>query len=775
MKIIIDNFDGLGPRDYTGSLEAGENISIHRALNRPVEAHATLLSSVPQFVVPAAGARVQLVGQNGSKLFTGYVCDPPAYEYLGWTMCGPGYRYKLVALSDEFLLDRKTVPARAPMAGRTAGEALRLLTEEVFPGELDTSGIDDVSNLASLEVDPHKKWSQHAAEIALRSRASYRVHDGAVILKAIPASVHQISETSPAFSPGELSVRCSHRVINDFTILGKIEPQAYVKDYFCGDGLSLRFDLSQIPFTRGNRMLLDEEFKGTSLDPVRWMVKGDANSVSVGLGKLQLRCNGPDGTTVVQFSENLEMGGALVINHGQVSFSGACEGVIGGLYNATVSTGNCLAGFRVTPVGNQSAIQAIIRGIAIGPIITTASGHRYSMTTRTYASEIYRSNELFHSSIHPSGRGLGGELIDADLRIVIELHDIDPSNPNSVGGPPTVLYDGLLYDVPGCCSYALFNGGTLQCDVTFTRILRPVDAEVRSAVPGDNYRTRLPGALSEGAECSISESPALQFFSAFVPESNEKILVSYRGRGRSAAHINDPSSINSEKRGNDNGVFGTVCEILSPSPNTSADCSNAALALLDDSVREAWTGEYRFWSDSLSTNEDIYPGDAIDVSAPTRNADFRAIVREVEIYVHEVANDHLEYRVRFADDQAEPLALAFTEVASATVPVIRSLATSELRTPLPALTAAEVIDITSTSITIDTGVSPPTGGGIEVRRSDAGWGPDNDRNLIGRFGTRVIAVPRLSRVQDYFLREYDASSPPIYSGFSTAIHVDYPL
>jgi hypothetical protein len=55
------------------------------------------------------------------------------------------------------------------------------------------------------------------------------------------------------------------------------------------------------------------------------------------------------------------------------------------------------------------------------------------------------------------------------------------------------------------------------------------------------------------------------------------------------------------------------------------------------------------------------------------------------------------------------------------------------------------------------------------------WGFDNDRNLIGRFGTRVITLPRLSRVQTYFLRLYDSSSPANYSEFSTAIHVNYPL
>jgi hypothetical protein len=62
----------------------------------------------------------------------------------------------------------------------------------------------------------------------------------------------------------------------------------------------------------------------------------------------------------------------------------------------------------------------------------------------------------------------------------------------------------------------------------------------------------------------------------------------------------------------------------------------------------------------------------------------------------------------------------------------------------------------------------------EVRSSDAGWGTDNDRNLAGRFTTPIFTLSRFSRIQDYFLRRYDSSSPPKYSRYSAGLHVDYP-
>jgi hypothetical protein len=64
---------------------------------------------------------------------------------------------------------------------------------------------------------------------------------------------------------------------------------------------------------------------------------------------------------------------------------------------------------------------------------------------------------------------------------------------------------------------------------------------------------------------------------------------------------------------------------------------------------------------------------------------------------------------------------------------------------------------------------------LEVRAHDFGWGISNDQNLIGRFSSEAITLPRLTRSQTYFLRLYDNSSPPRYSRYSSALHIDVPL
>jgi len=63
----------------------------------------------------------------------------------------------------------------------------------------------------------------------------------------------------------------------------------------------------------------------------------------------------------------------------------------------------------------------------------------------------------------------------------------------------------------------------------------------------------------------------------------------------------------------------------------------------------------------------------------------------------------------------------------------------------------------------------------EVRYADEGWGVGYNGNLVGRFTSSSFTLTRYARAQDYFLRSYDNSTPPKYSRYSAALHVDYPL
>jgi len=318
----------------------------------------------------------------------------------------------------------------------------------------------------------------------------------------------------------------------------------------------------------------------------------------------------------------------------------------------------------------------------------------------------------------------------------------------------------------------------MNCSVAFTRIFLPLDAVVRSTVQGENTRTRRSGLLLEGAECRLSEEPALQFYPQYAPEKDETIEVTYRGRGRAMARVTDSGAIAARRRGNDDGVRGEVRQIKLPAPRTSEDCETAALALLDD-AGDGWAGEYKVWSSFLPGGaRDIFPGDGLAMQVPSRAAVFNAIVTEVSVEVADLEGENCEYTLRFVD--AGDPTLDFVFEAAATVmaqqsPTLQVIDKTAIATAyLADLSSASANDIASTTVTIDAGVTPGTGQVVEVRLTDNGWGTGNDRNLVGRFTARSFTVPRYGKVQDYFLRIADNNSPPRYSRHSAALHIDYP-
>ncbi|HEV3510538.1 MAG TPA: hypothetical protein VGS05_02470 [Candidatus Sulfotelmatobacter sp.] len=338
-------------------------------------------------------------------------------------------------------------------------------------------------------------------------------------------------------------------------------------------------------------------------------------------------------------------------------------------------------------------------------------------------------------------------------------------DPTSAGQVATKGYVDSSVSNVGAGNYLATTGGTMSGPIT---------------LPGNsNYCTQLVESLSDGGECSIASSTTLDFYPQYVPALGTLIVASYRGVGRAVAEVANSAGIAALQNGGDDGVRGMVRTIKIPSARTQADCENAALAILDDAAGEAWTGSYQTWSDFLPSGAgDIFPGDALTVDAPSQNAAFSAIVRKVVVEVADPADDRGMYTIEFANELAEPLALQEGTTAT-TVPlqdVPARLWTTQVGSYyLTNLTNAQITQVSSTTVQVDAGTAPASGGGIEVRAHDYGWGASNDRNLLGRFSTQTFSLPRLARTQNYFLRLHDSSSPPRYSRYAAALHVDYPL
>ena len=781
MKLTIDNLDGLGALDYTAFLDSSANPRLVRRINCPAAFHFGLVGGLGGSAVPVLGGRVMLTLNDGCDLFTGYVAETPTYQYAGWADRGAVYRYEIDALSDVMLMDQKAPPAHPPFVDRSAGSAFEQLTAEALPGWFDVSGVEAGDAIPYYSVNPAKQWTASAAEIALLGRCSYRDDNGKLFFAPLAANTYALTENAASFSPGDLQLRSVNRLVNDLTILGPLEPAAHVKDYFCGDGYTSYFYMSQKPFTRSsqvalyNRVILDETY--TELDPTHWTVTDPLGVITVSNGLLEVTGGtGTDGQTLLSFVEQMELGGATMLEHGDVVFNAASDGVIGGLYGGAVTIADCVAGFRITPSGDYCNIQALVGGAVTGTPLATQAGHHYVFTTMLYPTETYRIQQVFHSSLYPSGSPRGGGAVVGDVRVVLEVQDINPANPASQIAPATVLFDDIIASPPGFCTYALINAGNIQCSLAFTYIWLPVDALVRATPYEGSTVTVLTGSLLDGAECQVTTAPALEFYPEYIPPANELIEVSYRGQSHAMARIVNSASIAAHKRGGDDGVRGSVREIGLPVPRTSADCETAALALLDD-AGQGWSGEYSAWSQFLpDAAADIFPGDGVAVNVPSRMASFTAIVREVDVELVDIAGENSRYTLSFVDAGDPSLDFAFVAALTKQTEVLTPIDVTEVGNYyLADLTDAEVTNVGSTTVTIDAGWSPPAGGGIEVRYTDEGWGDGYNGNLIGRFTSSSFTLSRYARAQDYFLRSYDNNTPPKYSRYSAAMHVDYPL
>lgn len=764
MILTIDNNDGAGARDYTGALDAERPPRVVRRFNRPDDMHAWVYGSVPEFVVPAGRGRVILARNDGTPVFTGYATAAPEYEYLGWNERGPVYRYALHAESDEALLSAKSLPRRPDFVQRAAGDVFKTLAVELAPAALDTSQCEDVAVLPDYFPDPRLKFHEHAAELGRRARASYHAHDVRLFFRPIGEVVHAVEESSPAFTPDSVKLTPATCLVNDVTVTGQLGPAAFVKDYFRGDGATLGFYLSETPFLRPGAVMAEDEYRGATLSPELWLTTGASGAIAVSQGRL--RVGGGDGTlgaTLLRFIEKVEIGGALALDHGEFEFTSPCDALVGGLYDGGFGLSACLAGFQLTPSGSSTQISALINGVMSGQSLTTVAGRRYALSTRVYAGESYRMSQPFHSP----RASVGGETIASSARILLLAHERDPNDAASQVTPATVLYDGWLPDVPACCDYALINAASMQASVAYTRLARLSGAEVRSCLELGSWRDRLEGPMPEGGECYVSGGQ-LRFYPASAPQAGERIVVSYRAAARTIARVADPTSIGELACSTDDGRRSIVGAVGSPPPRTFEDCENAARAAIETSATPGWSGTYECWSDMLA--EDVLPGDALTIDVPSRAPAFTAIVHEVEIEA--AAGDRVRYGIRFATESAVPIAISFAPAPRLQLPDPVNL--EDIGTGyLPAAASAEIIDIGSTEMLIDAGSEPVSDGGFEVRRSDSGWGLEDDRNLINRFNYRVFSVPRLSRAQTWYLRPFDATGK--YSRVSTVLHVDCAL
>ena len=196
MKLTIDNLDGNGAIDYSGTLSATQPIAIERKLNEPSICTFALVISGTSLIAPLRNGRVIVTDNAGVVLFTGYLATEPARELSGAGTTGPIYQLSATAVSDEVLLDWQTVPQTRAGGGETVGQLLTTLTARVDATRLAVRASAATAPVGYFMPDAGLSWSQNAGALASMARASYFALAGAVNLAPIGNRTHALSETA---------------------------------------------------------------------------------------------------------------------------------------------------------------------------------------------------------------------------------------------------------------------------------------------------------------------------------------------------------------------------------------------------------------------------------------------------------------------------------------------------------------------------------------------------------------------------------------------------
>ena len=769
MKITING------QDYTVALDAARPLTIERKLNEPSVCQLWLsLATNGNLSMPLRNQSILVTGDDGTYYFTGYIAVTPLPEYAGLALEGPRYRIAIQALSDELLLDQNLMTPSKGATGETAGALMTTLVTRTGVTQLSTAGLSLSTAISNFVPDPGAPWSMSAGQVACMARAAYRAVNGALTVTPVQTTVHPLNETDGSLNLATLSFTASVKrgLANDVTVCGEHEPVAYVTEYFLGDGATTQFYLAQDPFfpAASKSTIISELFNEAQINQSVWGVLGGAGYLTLGASGLAMNGgNGSDGGTLLAWLDPVEMGGTLLLEAVGVTLATNSTGVLAGFFVGRDTQAACIAGFQATAQGGTGAVtlQPLIQGSAVGTAYAINPAYQYTLRVRVHCPENERELAIYRSYGDSGEITAGGQWDTAPGYIQMEIQQFV----NGVGGMPVTLYDGAVASLPGACNVVAASSINLLGTMRALNLTNLGSGWVVSTPPSGGAYTRRVGTTAEAAECHLERTGKLVFYTGYAPVSGEQVAVSYRTVGRAVGRAVNTASQTALAAAGMPVEAVWIGSVTNPPTRSSADCRNAALVMEQAAagVSALWSGSYK--GTRFSFASDVWPGDALLLNAPSTSLNAQVVVRTVTVSYRASYPDLVEYAIAFANDWADDLAIK----SSVTVPVDTWLPAPVAPTVLANLSSLTVTTLNGTTVTINAGVTPPTGGGFEVRTRDFDFMAGQDPALVMRSTTPTITFSRISANDRFFIRMYDGSTPPNYSEFSTALFINLPL
>ena len=768
MKITIQGLD------YTSALDAVRPLSIERKINEPSICQLWLsLAANGSLASPSRFQTLAVTSDDGTIYFTGFIAASPLPEYAGMGVEGPRYRTAIQAVSDELLLDQMLMPANVNASGGTAGALLAALVAHTGSTALSTNELSLRVPVGNFAPGAGANWSKSAGQAASMARAAYRALNGAILLASVQTTVHPLNESDGSLNLANLALTASVKraLANDVTVCGENEPVAYATEYFLGDGVTTEFYLAEDPFfpATSKSTIVSELFNEPEINQTLWNAAG-GGYITLGPDGLAMNGgNGIDGETTLAWLDTVEMGGTLLLELVGVKLSPGSMGILGGFFNGYQTASGCSAGIQVSAQQGTGAVtlQPMVMGTAAGTTFAVNPANTYTLRLRIHCPESYRAAAMYYSFGDSGPIGAGGVWLMAPGNIQMEVQEFV----NGVGATPVTLYDGAVTNLPAPCNFVPVSSINLIGTIRAINLSNLGSSWVVSTPPGGGPYTRRIGTTAEAAECYVERTGKLVFYSGCTPVVGERIAVIYRTVGRAVGRaVNTANQLALAAAGSPS-VSKWIGSVPNPPARTATDCRSAAqvMAQAAASVSALWSGTYKGNRSSFSS--DVWPGDALLLSAPSTSLNAEVVVRTVKATYSPSLPDLVEYEIAFANDWADDLAIK----TSATVPANAWLPAPVNPTVLANLTHLTVTALNGSTVTVNTGVTPPAGGGFEVRLRDFAFMPGQDPTLALRGSQPNLTLLRASASDRFYIRMYDGATPPNYSEFSTALFINLPL
>jgi hypothetical protein len=769
MKITIQG------QDYTPALDASHPLTIERKLNEPSICQLWLcLPATGNLVAPCRNQSLAVTGDDGTPYFTGYFAVSPLPEYAGMGLEGPRYRTALQAISDEILLDQLLMPPITGATGETAGALLTSLVTHSGSTALSIQTLSYGATVSNFEPSAGTPWSKSAGQVANQARAAYRALNGALTLSPVQSTLHPLNESDGSLSLANLTLTASVKrsLTNDVTVCGKHEPVAYVTEYFQGDGLTTQFYLAEDPYFPASSKfrLITELFNEPEIDQRIWSNTGGQGYLSIGAQGLAMNGgNGIDGQTALSWLDPVEMGGTLLLEAVGVTLSPGSAGILAGFFIGGLESVGCTAGFQVSAQQGTGAVsvQPLIQGTPAGTTVAINPANMYTLRVRAHCPECLRTLAIYRSCGDSGQISAGGEWNLCPGKLQLEVQEFV----NGVGAIPVTLYDGSIANMPGVCTVVAASSPNLTGSMRALNLTNLGSGWVVSTSPSGTPYTRRLGTTAEAGECHLERTGKIVFYTGFAPVAGEQIAVSYRTVGRAVGRQVNAVSQQALSQAGLPSVVSWIGSVIEPPARCSQDCRNAAQMIeqVAAGVSALWSGKYT--GSRASFTADVWPGDALLLNAPSADLNAQVVVRTVNVSYGASCPDLVEYAIAFANDWAEDLSIR----TSATIPEDTWLPAPIAPTVLSNLTAITVTTLNGSTVGISTGITPPSGGGFEIRTLDFAFMPGEDPGLVARTSLPNITFARGSAHDRFYIRMYDGSTPPNYSEFSTALFINLPV